>query len=253
MSQEARPKGRRGVLAVAAALAVVVGGGYAAVHPAVADSCDPEIEFFCPEDGAALDLMPAQEDELQPETTEVEEELAPEMTDEAEGDWEASADAAYDAALKKFKEGYDGAHARLAKSDKKCMNLISGSLKPGEPDARKVLDLVFTKQNITMEYLRSPKHPVSGKAVYAISEGAGADGKITLYKPYFDSASPPENYQNPPGAPELDGPDGRVLIMLHELAHLMGTVVGDEDNPYAVKTFVFPFNAQIVKDCVRNR
>ncbi|MCF6467386.1 hypothetical protein FAF44_03015 [Nonomuraea sp. MG754425] len=286
MSQETRPKGRRRVLAAAAVLAIVVGGGYVAVSPATADLCDEEAVFFCSEnpdsEGALLDLTPEEEDDT-PEPIEEdqpadelvnddevllpEEESAPEETDSA-----PALEAHYtEADLQMFKQGYDGAHARLVKSDNKCRNLISQGLKvtfdkgnikvgpeleaakPGQPDPRKVLSAVFDKGNIKLVPLHeSPLVEGTSKTAPAVSKFSGTGGWITLFKKYFGEQPAGHHTYLMSEKERLSDPEERVLIMLHELAHLMGTIPGAEDTKYNIENLVYPFNARIVRDCVQN-
>lgn len=282
MNQETRPTGRRRVLAAAAVLAAVVGGGYVAVGPAAADPCDVEDVFFCAEEpdseGALLDLMP-EEAQYTPEPIEEDEpvddggepllpedESAPEETDSNPAQSYTEED------LQKFKQGYDGAHARLAKSDKKCLNLISRGVKldgkgaiqvdpelgaaltAGQPNAREVLDAVFRAGNIKLFPMGdSARITGTGKTAPAFSKFRGKSGQIALFREYFGSEPAARHtYLNPPEADPLSDPEGRILIMLHELAHLMRTLPGNEDFEFSIKNLVHPFNAQIVRDCVKN-
>ncbi|MFC5832789.1 hypothetical protein [Nonomuraea insulae] len=124
--------------------------------------------------------------------------------------------------------------------------------KPGRPAPRDVLSAVFDAGNLKLNpFFESPVVTEPGKTAPAVSVGSGKSGHIELYKGYFgEEPAALHTYMNPPKP--LSDPDGRMLILLHELAHLMGTLPGNEDFKDIREKLVYPFNAQIVRDCVKN-
>ncbi|MFI9559543.1 hypothetical protein [Nonomuraea endophytica] len=154
-------------------------------------------------------------------------------------------------ALKEFKEAFDTARGRFYNADKKCLSLITGKNPPDGLNAREVMDKVFERRKMDdASWLTGPKDPATGGEAFAQSpQGLGGRGFIQFYKRWHDEVPPRTTFDNADGDKPLTPLEGRMLVLFHELGHLMGTTPGE--HPGNIKE-VHQLNAKILRDCVRN-
>ncbi|MEV0617445.1 hypothetical protein AB0I81_29275 [Nonomuraea sp. NPDC050404] len=211
---------RRRPLAIAAAV-TVIGGGFLAVHPALADRCEPEQEIVCPDEGSEPVWEETGGTEPEEEPT-VEEPTA----EDSPGDYDSVLDAA---PAVQDEPGPWGPKIRAAinltgwalENRRECDDAVSG--RAGR--ASTVFAALVEDRRI-LNYTDRTNSERPGSPASAAGRGTG--GTIYLFRPWL-SAQAATDFHRGSGV-RLNDDGWRAVILLHELGHLTRGLASDHSN-----------------------
>jgi hypothetical protein len=160
-----------------------------------------------------------------------------------------------EAKRKELDDAFKAARAALASPG--CRDLVRGN-------PLQVLDDVTNNRagkTQVYDFYALAKVTDDGRDVYAETDevGAGSKGTLYFYKSFHDSTLP-TSYYNPPSSPdnkmyELTKSEQQLLVVIHELMHLTGTLTGNHTSTDALgntDTDLGDIQDQIITNCIPN-